>query len=99
MWEAVETSPNQYNTTYLNRIESLINRLGQKGIYTLIDAHQDVLTRKFCREGIPTFYGQESLLSHSCYQGYLPIISEYVDICKSIEVYNFRYDKDGNPFI
>ena len=41
MWEAVETSPGVYNETYLNEIEKLINKLGQKGIYTLIDSHQD----------------------------------------------------------
>jgi endoglycosylceramidase len=39
MWEAVERSPGTYNQTYLDQVDSLITRLGQKGIYTLIDAH------------------------------------------------------------
>ncbi len=39
MWEAVERAPGQYNLTYLDEVESLINRLGEKGIYTLVDAH------------------------------------------------------------
>ena len=39
IWEAVETAPNVYNNTYLNEIEELINRLGEKGIYTVIDSH------------------------------------------------------------
>lgn len=56
MWEAVEYAPGQYNETYLDQIEILINKLGQRGIYTLVDAHQDVLARKLCGEGIPNFY-------------------------------------------
>lgn len=39
MWEAVERTPDAYNSTYLDQVEGLINRLGQKGIYTLVDAH------------------------------------------------------------
>jgi len=39
MWEAVERTPGQYNMTYLDEVESLINRLGQRGIYTLVDMH------------------------------------------------------------
>jgi len=39
MWEAVERAPGWYNDTYLDQVESLINRLGQRGIYSLVDAH------------------------------------------------------------
>ena len=39
MWEAVERKPDTYNDTYLDEVEGLINRLGKKGIYTLVDAH------------------------------------------------------------
>jgi endoglycosylceramidase len=39
MWEAVETAPGVYNQTYLDEIEKLINQLGDKGIYTMVDAH------------------------------------------------------------
>ena len=39
MWEAVEVAPGVYNDTYLDEIELLINKLGQNGIYTLVDAH------------------------------------------------------------
>jgi hypothetical protein len=39
MWEAVETSPGVYNETYLAEVDKLINKLGDKGIYTLVDAH------------------------------------------------------------
>jgi len=56
MWEAVETSPGVYNQSYLAEIDNLITKLGKKGIYTLVDAHQDVLTRLICGEGMPAFY-------------------------------------------
>ena len=56
MWEAVETSPGVYNTTYLDEVEGLINKMGEYGIYTMVDNHQDVLTRLTCGEGIPAFY-------------------------------------------
>ena len=39
MWEAVERVEGQYDETYLNQIEALINKLGRAGIYTLVDMH------------------------------------------------------------
>lgn len=39
MWEAVERSAGVYNETYLAEINTLINKLGAKGIYTMMDAH------------------------------------------------------------
>ena len=39
MWESVETSELTYNNTYLDEVDKLITRLGEKGIYTLVDAH------------------------------------------------------------
>ena len=39
MWEAVETSIGVYNTTYLDEVETLINSLGNYGIYTMVDMH------------------------------------------------------------
>ena len=61
MWEAVESSPGVYNETYLDEIEKLINKLGEKGIYTQVDAHQDALARTVCGEGIPNFYAKKLL--------------------------------------
>ena len=39
MWEAVERAPGSYNATYMDSLEALINKLGDAGIYTLIDMH------------------------------------------------------------
>jgi endoglycosylceramidase len=58
MWEAVETSEGVYNETYLDEVDKLITKLGDKGIYTLVDSHQDVLARQVCGEGMPNFYAR-----------------------------------------
>jgi endoglycosylceramidase len=58
MWESVETAPGVYNDTYLHEVEELINKLGEKGIYTLVDSHQDVMARLVCGEGMPDFYAK-----------------------------------------
>lgn len=39
MWEGVEQERGVYNDTYLDELTSLVDRLGEAGIYTLIDAH------------------------------------------------------------
>jgi endoglycosylceramidase len=53
MWPGVEPSKGFYNTTYLKVMANLIEDLGEYGIYTLVDFHQDLLSRLFCGEGIP----------------------------------------------
>lgn len=58
MWEAVEREPSIYDTKYLDDVVDLVNKLGENGIYTLIDAHQDVLARVMCGEGMPDFYAK-----------------------------------------
>lgn len=39
MWEAVENAPGQYDEVYLSKVNDLINKLGARGIYTMVDAH------------------------------------------------------------
>jgi endoglycosylceramidase len=72
MWEAVERAPGQYNMTYLDDVENLIARLGERGIYTLVDMHQDILARKICGEGLPNFYAVD--LPTKCEGGIFPSI-------------------------
>ena len=55
IWEAVEKSPGEYDNDYLNKVEEIINTLGQNGIYTMVDAHQDVFSRNFFGEGFHIF--------------------------------------------
>jgi endoglycosylceramidase len=39
MWEGVERVAGVYDEKYLDSVERLINRLGEAGIYTLVDNH------------------------------------------------------------
>ena len=55
MWEAVERTEGKYDKEYLNNIETLINKLGKAGIYTLVDMHQDAFSRLSCGEGFPDY--------------------------------------------
>ncbi|TNV79427.1 hypothetical protein FGO68_gene3098 [Halteria grandinella] len=51
-WESIETAPNQYNLTQIQEIEALLNRMGEAGIYTLIDTHMDLLEGSGCVAGV-----------------------------------------------
>jgi len=104
MWEAVERQPGVYNMTYLDEVDRLITKLGEAGIYTLVDAHQDVLARAVCGEGMPNFYAHE-ILKHGSYcfskfEDWLitPIVKK-TGFCKSIHNYGYKFDADGNPII
>lgn len=99
MWEAVERQPGVFDYEYLDKMDVLVKRLGAKGIYTIVDAHQDVFARHICGEGIPNFYAEYDDLQHSCDEQILPEILERVGLCKSMDDYGFRYDEDDNPLI
>lgn len=74
MWEAVERAPGVYNETYLDEVEKLINKLGAKGIWTLVDGHQDVISKRVCGEGMPTFYAND--LPRTCDGGTIPWLAQ-----------------------
>ena len=54
-WPGVYPSQNNLNETYLQEIDKIITILAKYDIYTLLDFHQDILSRFFCGEGIPDF--------------------------------------------
>jgi endoglycosylceramidase len=104
MWEAVERSPGVYNETYLDEVETLINRLGEKGIYTLVDMHQDVFARHICGEGFPDFYATYEELDTDCHNTLLnPILKPILKLfglCKSVKNdFNFDFDENDDPLI
>ena len=47
MWSGVETGPYEVNNTYLSIMDGIIDSLGKRGIYVILDMHQDVLSSKF----------------------------------------------------
>eukprot|EP00928_Gymnodinium_smaydae_P041257 TRINITY_DN27933_c0_g1_i3.p1 TRINITY_DN27933_c0_g1~~TRINITY_DN27933_c0_g1_i3.p1 ORF type:complete len:575 (-),score=99.62 TRINITY_DN27933_c0_g1_i3:157-1833(-) len=61
MWPAVEPQPGQIDTTYLDAVKGLTAKLAKSGVYTLVDLHQDLGTRRFCGEGFPEYYVDDIL--------------------------------------
>eukprot|EP01096_Ripella_sp_DP13-Kostka_P014216 TRINITY_DN634_c0_g1_i4.p1 TRINITY_DN634_c0_g1~~TRINITY_DN634_c0_g1_i4.p1 ORF type:complete len:536 (-),score=168.48 TRINITY_DN634_c0_g1_i4:53-1615(-) len=53
MWPGVAPSAQGFNTTYLRTMGEIVDNLGSRGIYTIIDMHQDLFSRFFCGEGVP----------------------------------------------
>ena len=53
MWPGVEPIRGEYNDTYLQIIDEIVENAAKKGVYTLLDFHQDVYSPKLCGEGIP----------------------------------------------
>lgn len=53
MWPGVEPQKDQYNETYINILETIVDRGSEYGIFTLLDFHQDLFSEKFCADGIP----------------------------------------------
>ncbi len=53
MWPGAEPIRGNYNCSYFCVIHRIIQSLAKRGIYTMIDVHQDVLAKQFCYEGLP----------------------------------------------
>ena len=54
-WAGLLIDNNTLNETYLTLMDQIISTLSNYGIYTLIDNHQDLLSRYFCGEGMPDY--------------------------------------------
>jgi endoglycosylceramidase len=56
MWPGVQpTGPYTANGTYLQVMTNLTAAMGQFGIYSLLDFHQDAVSGVFCGEGVPNW--------------------------------------------
>jgi endoglycosylceramidase len=56
---AVEPQPGVYDDAYLARIASTVHILGEYGIYSLLDFHQDMYNERFQGEGEPAWSVQD----------------------------------------
>jgi endoglycosylceramidase len=66
IWAGLEPVRGEYNETYLDQLEHVVDLAASYGVYTLFDMHQDGLSEHFCGEGLPSWAVrrcQDSLLS------------------------------------
>ena len=81
-----------------------MNRLGSAGIYVLIDAHQDVLSRWTCGEGMPAFYAKQILdkdvhcISKAMDPFLLPTLQQ-MGMCHPMSSYGHQKDEKGLPLL
>ena len=45
----------RYNVSYLAELQKIVGWAAAEGIYTVLDWHQDLLSERFCGEGIPNW--------------------------------------------
>ena len=58
IWEAIEPEPGKYNEGYIDAMETLVNAAGERGIYVILDMHQDMFSRYVnggCGDGAPSW--------------------------------------------
>jgi endoglycosylceramidase len=53
IYKAVEPRPGHYDRAYLNTVRSTERMLARRGIFSLLDFHQDLYNEKFDGEGFP----------------------------------------------
>jgi len=56
MWPGVEPRHGEIDEAYLREMVNITGELSKRGVYTLVDLHQDVGSRRFCGEGFPEYY-------------------------------------------
>jgi endoglycosylceramidase len=55
IWSDLEPEPGVFDTAYLQSIEQTVQTLGNHGIYSIIDFHQDAYSSAFGGEGAPAW--------------------------------------------
>lgn len=55
LWEMVEPVKGQYNATYVEELLALVKRAESFGLQVVLNAHQDLLCRRFCGVGFPNW--------------------------------------------
>jgi endoglycosylceramidase len=53
IWSDLEPEPGVFDADYLNSVEQTVQTLGNNGIYSIIDFHQDAYSSDFGGEGAP----------------------------------------------
>lgn len=55
-WRGVQPQPEVINSTYINAMNQWVQEMGNRNMYVLIDAHQDVATDEYGGDGFPKWF-------------------------------------------
>ena len=53
IYEAAEPQRGKYDKEYLKKYDRMVAAFGSRGIRVIVDAHQDLFSRRFCGDGFP----------------------------------------------
>jgi endoglycosylceramidase len=76
----------------------IVKILGENGIVTIVDAHQDMFSRIFCGEGVPVFYANKIKVDTKCDTNLISQFFGLVNVCLPLSSYNWEYE-NGVPKI
>lgn len=103
MWPGVEPTRGEYNQTYLDTMYKIVEDLGNHGIHTILDFHQDLLHGDYCGEGVPDYVNDmlKPGMSDKCGDTRLGAMLRVMGVCKSFKQdYKFNADPvTGYPVI
>lgn len=52
-WEGIQPTRDFINETYILKLRDIVRMCAKYNISVLLDAHQDLFSKKFCGEGFP----------------------------------------------
>ncbi|CAH1791555.1 unnamed protein product [Owenia fusiformis] len=80
MWAGAYPAKDQVNQTYMNTLGEIIDKLGNHGMYSILDMHQDVLTSKYkAYDGVPLWLIDMFPEPKHSYPWPLPSISQWAE--------------------
>jgi len=53
IYEAAEPERGKYDEEYLKKYDAMVGAFSRRGIYVIVDSHQDLFSRRFCGDGFP----------------------------------------------
>jgi endoglycosylceramidase len=94
-WEAVEPERGEYDDAFLDRYQSMVEYLGERGIRVIVDFHQDVYARPFCGDGFPlwTIAGEPPQRPENCESWFMGYFTDTEGVLASFD--RFWANEDG----
>jgi endoglycosylceramidase len=65
-WAALEPTQGQNDADWMSRYQQLLDAAWSRGIWTVVDFHQDVYSEAFCGDGFPSWTVPPNAPAHQC---------------------------------